>query len=270
MKDYLYIDSTDDAHQARFKVSDTPKIDHLIKEKRFDEALSEINTTLEIDLSHTNLNLKGIILENLGEFKESLECFDSALDMHQSDDIKINRADCLYRWAKVTFFPDGNYDKALRLIDCGLDCLPDSEDPSEFYFLKAEILEGSNQLAEAHKCYLTAFKEFEKLREFEAQCDYLKNTSDTLINIVGSDFYNFTPKSGDILSLVRDDDNEHDPDAVAVVCKGETIGYVANNPYTLIDEVKSASDIRNRIADNQKVEILFIYLGEYVIAKLLD
>ena len=35
MKDYLYIDSSDDAHQSRFKVSDTPKIDHLIKEKQF-------------------------------------------------------------------------------------------------------------------------------------------------------------------------------------------------------------------------------------------
>ena len=43
-----------------------------------------------------------------------------------------------------------------------------------------------------------------------------------------------------------------------------------NNPYTLIDEVKSASDIKNSISDNQKAEILFIYLGEYVVAKLLD
>ena len=70
--------------------------------------------------------------------------------------------------------------------------------------------------------------------------------------------------------MVKDEDNEHDPDAIAVVNNGETVGYVANNPYTLIDEVKSASDIKNSISDNQKAEILFIYLGEYVIAKLLD
>ena len=57
---------------------------------------------------------------------------------------------------------------------------------------------------------------------------------------------------------------------VAVVKDGKTVGYVANNPYTLIDEVKSASNIRNQISDEQKIEILFIYLGEYVIARLLD
>ena len=270
MKDYLYIDSQDDSHQARFKVSDTPKIDRLIKEKRFSEALIEIDRILEMDCSYSNLNLKGIILENLGEFKQSIECFDKAFDMHQSDDIQLNRANCLYSWAKVTFFPEGDYDKALRLIDCGLESIPESEDPSEFYFLKAEILEGMNQLVEAHKYYLTAYKEFDRLREFESQCDYLSNTTDTLVNIVGSDFYNFTPEIGGILTLIKDDDNEHDPDAVAVAYNGETVGYVANNSYTLIDEVKSASDIRNQIGDNQKIEILFVYLGEYVIAKLLD
>lgn len=270
MKDYLYIDSADDGHQARFKVSDTPKIDYLIKEKRFSEALSEINRLLKTDYNYSNLNIKGIILESLGEFEESIECFDNALELHQSDDIKLNKANCLYEWAKVTFFPQADYDNALRLIDCGIENIPDGEDPSEFYFLKAEILEGLDQLVEAHKCYLTAYKEFDRLKEFEAQCDYLNSTSDTLINIVGSDFYNFTPQTGDVLSLVKDEDNEHDRDAVAVVDKGKIVGYVANNHYTLIDEVKSASDIRNMIVDGQKVEVLFIYLGEYVIAKLLD
>ena len=269
MKDYLYIDSQDDSHQARFKVSDTPKIDRLIKEKRFSEALIEIDRILEMDCSYSNLNLKGIILENLGEFKQSIECFDKAFDMHQSDDIQLNRANCLYSWAKVTFFPEGDYDKALRLIDCGLESIPESEDPSEFYFLKAEILEALNQLADAHKCYLTAYKEFDRLREFEAQCDYLENTDDTLITIVGSGFYEYTPNAGDIVSLVKDEENEHDPDAIAVIVNEKTAGYVANNAYTLIDEVKSASDIKNMISDDQKAEILFVYLGEYVIAKLI-
>ena len=270
MKNYLYIDSADDSRQARFKVSDTPKIDNLIKEGRFDEALREIDKSLKEDCSHANLNLKGIILENLGNFEESIECFNDALSLNNSTDIQMNKANCLYKWAKVTVFPEANYDRALELIDCALASLPKGEDPSEFYFLKAEILEGLNLLAESHKCYLTAYKEFDRLKEFEAQCDYLKNNSDTLVNIVGTDFYSFTPKIGDVLSLVRDENNEHDKDAVAVVLDGETVGYVANNPYTLIDEVKSASDIKNRIGDGKKAEILFIYLGEYVIAKLLD
>ena len=43
MKDYLYIDSSDDANQTRFIVSKTPDIDDLIGEKRFGEARDEIN-----------------------------------------------------------------------------------------------------------------------------------------------------------------------------------------------------------------------------------
>ena len=116
---------------------------------------------------------------------------------------------------------------------------------------------------------MTAYKEFDRLNELEAQIDYLANTEDTLINIVGSNFYEFTPKSGDIIDLIKEEDNEHDPDAVKVLLDGETVGYVANNPYTLIDEVNSATKIKNMISDNQKAEILFIYLGEYVIAKLI-
>ena len=111
-------------------------------------------------------------------------------------------------------------------------------------------------------------KEFDKLEEFEAQCDYLHDNSDVLINVVGSNFYDYTPNPGDIVSLLRDEENEHDPDAIAVSVEGKTVGYLANNPYTLMDGVKSASDIKNQIEDNQEAEILFIYLGEYVIAKL--
>ena len=69
--------------------------------------------------------------------------------------------------------------------------------------------------------------------------------------------------------MVKDLENEHDPDAIAAVKDNEIVGYVANSPHTLIDEVKSASDIKNSIKDNQKAEILFDFLGEYTIAKLI-
>ena len=268
MKEYLYVDSSDDSHQARFKVSNTPKIDYLIKERKFSEALGEIDELLKTDSSHSNWNLKGMILCGLSEFEKSIDCFNRAMEISQSEDVQLNKANAYYSWSKVTFFPEGDYDKALNLIDEGLDALPDSEDPSEYYFLKAEILEALNELAESHKCYLKAYKEFDRLREFEKQTDYLNETSDTLVNIVGCDFYNYSPKAGNSVCLVKDEENEHDPDAVAVTVDGETVGYVANNSYTLIDEVKSASDIKNSLLDNQKAEILFVYLGQYVIAKL--
>lgn len=270
MKDYLYIDSDDDAHQSRFKVSNTSRIDTLIDEKRFEEALTEIDNLLKTDATSVNLNYRGIVLNRLSRHKESVESFNRALGLDESGEILINKANALYDWAKITFFPEADHEKALRLIDCGLDALPDGEDPSEFYFLKAEILEALNQLDESYRCYLMAYKEFDKVKEFERQCDYLKNTEDTLINIVGSDFYDYVPKESDIVGLVRDPENEHDSDAIAVIVNDKTVGYVANNPYTLIDEVKSASDINGMIGEDQKAEIMFSYLGEYVIARLIS
>ena len=245
------------------------KVDNLISNEKYDDALSEINRILKTDANYSNWNLKAIILAKLKRYEESVECFDKALSLNPSDEIKLNKANSIYNWAKVTFFPEGNYEKALRLIDDALNIIPDSEDPSEFYFLKAEILEALNDLAESQKAYLIAYKEFDKLKELENQIEYLNNTSDTLIIITGSYFYNFTPEKDIMINLVKQDDNEHDPDAIAVMLNDELIGYVANSPYTLIDEVKSASDIKKLINDNQNAKILFNYLGEYTIAKLV-
>lgn len=266
MKEYLDIGKNG---QTTFKVSKTPQIENLIRQKRFDDALIEIDLILKSDYSDVNLNLKGIILNKMSRFSEAIECFNAALDISDAEDYRTNKANCYYDWAKLSFFPQGDYTKALTLIDEGLDVLGEIHDPSEFYFLKAEILEALNELAEAQKAYLTAYKEFDRLKELEAQIDYLKSTSDTLINIVGTSFYDFTPEKGLVVDLVRDSENEHDPDAIAVLIDNEKIGYVANSEYTLISEVKSATDIQNIIMDNQKAEILFNYLGEYVIAKLI-
>jgi tetratricopeptide (TPR) repeat protein len=269
MKDYLYIDSSDDAHQAKFKVSKTPKVEYLIKEKRYDEALNEINDLLKTDEGFENLNLKAVILDGLSMYEESCEFFDRAYRLNPSDEIQLNKANTLYDWAKVTFFPEGDYEKAIKLIDDALDTIPDGEDASEYYFLKAEILEALNQLVDAQKYYLMAHKQFDKVNELESQINYLNSTEDTLINVVGTDFHDFTPQAGMIVDLIKEEDNEHDPDAIAVFYNEKMVGYVANSDYTLIDEVKSASKINQSIKDNQKAEILFIYLGEYVIAKLI-
>lgn len=272
--DYLDIDpnqkdGSDNTRQTTFKISKTLKVDNLIANEKYDDALSEINRMLKTDANYSNWNLKAFILAKLKRYEESVECFDKALSLNPSDEIKLNKANSIYNWAKVTFFPEGNYEKALRLIDDALNIIPDSEDPSEFYFLKAEILEALNDLAESQKAYLIAYKEFDKLKELENQIEYLNNTSDTLIIITGSYFYNFTPEKDIMVNLVKQDDNEHDPDAIAVMLNDELIGYVANSPYTLIDEVKSASDIKKLINDNQNAKILFNYLGEYTIAKLV-
>lgn len=260
---------SDNTYQTTFKVSQTPKINQLINESRFDDALSLINNILKSDDDWRNWNLKAIILDNLSRYDESIECYNRALTLNQSVQVKINKANTLYKYAKVTFFPEGNYEKALDLIGQSLDIMPESEDASELHFLKAEILEALGRLGDAQKSYLIAHKEFDKLDELERQMDYLENTDDTIVNITGSYFYDFTPSQGLIVDLMKEEDNEHDSDAIAVCLDGEKIGYVANSEYTLMDGANSASQIKNKIGDNAKAEILFVYLQEYVVAKII-
>lgn len=72
---------------------------------------------------------------------------------------------------------------------------------------------------------------------------------------------------GAVVDLIRQPDNAHDRNAIRVEINGETVGYVANSRHTLINEVKSASDIKN--TSSHQAEVLFIFYREYVIAKLI-
>ena len=269
---YLYIDSSEDkvdkTRQSRFVIPKTNKIDHLIDEENYSEALSVIEKTLKKDDVNYWL-LKSEIYGKQNEYEKSIDSINHALNIEESDEIKTSKANTLYKWAKVSYFPELEYEKALEFVENALKILPESEDPSEFYFLKGEILEALREPVEARKSYLIAYKEFNKLEEFENQVEYLNTTEDTLINISGSYFYNFTPSDSMIVDLVKEDDNEHDPDAIAVYYENEKIGYVANSDYTLIDEVKSASKIKNSLNDNAQAKILFVYLDQYIIAKVL-
>lgn len=273
-KDYLSNDSgdmdSDNTYQATFKVSNTPKINQLMDESRFDEALDLINNVLESEEDYSNWNLKAMILDNLSRFDESIECYNRALTLNQCDEVRINKANTLYKYAKVTFFPDGEYEKALNLTSQALQTMPEGEDVSEFYFLRAEIFEALGQLGEAQKSYLIAHGEFDKLDQLEKQMEYLKSTDDILINITGGYFYDFTPSEGLTVDLIKEEDNEHDSDAIAVCLDGEKIGYVANSDYTLMDGANSASQLKNKIDGDVKAEILFVYLQEYVVARLLQ
>ncbi len=265
MENYLELD---DDGQTKFVQNDIEKALKLNENGEYEKALKLIDSVTQ--KSHERYNVKGLILTNLSQFKQAIECFDNALDLNDLDEIKINKANALYHWSKHTFFPEMDYFKSIQLINQALEILPDSEDPSEFWFLKAEILEAQNDLIEAQKCYLKAYKEFDKLEELEIQIDYLDNTEDILFVITGTNFYgDFLPETGMIVDLIKELDNEYDPDAIAVLFEDEKIGYVANNDYTLIDEVKSATNINHLVNDESKGEILFVFLGEYIVAKLI-
>lgn len=259
----------DNTYQSTFDVSQNSKIEYLINQSRFNEALSLINEALKKEDNYVNWNLKALILDNLEKYDESIECYDKSLLLNPSDEIKINKANTIYKYAKILFFPKSEYEQALNLINQAIDLIEEIDDVSEFYFLKAEILEATGKLIDAKKSYLIAYGEFEKLKELENQIEYLKNTKDILINITGGYFYDFTPEEGLVVKLECEEDNEHDPDAICVCLDGEKIGYVANSEYTLMKCGNSASKIKNKISKDSKAEILFIYLDQYVVAKLI-
>ena len=269
---YLYIDSSEDkgdkTRQSRFVIPKTNKIDYLIDEEKYSQALSLIEKSLKKDDVNYWL-LTSEIYDRQNDYEKSIDSIDHALNIDESDEIKSSKANTLYKWAKVSYFPELEYEKALELIENALEILPKSEDPSEFYFLKGEILEALREPVEAKKAYLIAYKEFDKLEDFKNRVEYLNTTEDMLISISGSYFYNFTPSDELVVDLVKEEDNEHDPDAIAVYYDNEKIGYVANSDYTLIDEVKSASKIKNSLNDNAQAKILFVYLDQYIIAKVL-
>ena len=117
-------------------------------------------------------------------------------------------------------------------------------------------------------CRALAAKDYDEADKAERQLKQLKS-SETYINITGTQYYrNFAPFSeGTIVDLIREPDNPHDRYAIRVDIKGETVGYVANNQYTLIKEVKSARNLKH--SKSTHAEVQFILFNQWVIAKLI-
>ena len=278
-KDLNYLDYSKDAVegnsvQTTFKFQEIPKSEKALKlkeEGKLKEALRIIDDALnENPNDFRNWNAKALILDSLSEYEKAIECFDNALKLNNSDFIKKDKANTLYNFAKVTFFPEGDYEKAMNLIDYALDNLPEDEDASEYLFLKAEIYESMGMPMETRVYYLKAEGEFEKANQLSAQMEFIKNSDDVLITVSGTNFFKgLNPfENGRIFNLVKQPDNEHDSDAIAIFSADEQVGFVSNSQYTLIDGVKSASEIKF-IDDNQKAEVVFVFFDRYVIMRLV-
>ena len=111
-------------------------------------------------------------------------------------------------------------------------------------------------------------KNYDEVDKVEKQLEKLKS-SQTYINITGTQYYrHFEPfREGTVVDLIREPDNPHDRDAIRVDINGETVGYVANSRYTLTDEVKSVTDIKD--TKSTQAEVQFILFNEFIIAKLI-
>ena len=259
-------------YQSTLQVETKPKdvledARNLMKRAEYDKAYDLI----EDDSSIEALKLKSDILVSLKDYKKALKCLDDAIAIDDNDDLQKRKAEVLYRWAKVTYFPEANFYRALNLIEKALEIIPDGDDSLEYWFLKGEILQSLESHVEARKCFLIAEERLDELQILENELEIFEaHKNDVLINVTGTNFYQGLEvfKKGTVLRLERDEQNEHDPDAIACHIGDEIVGYVANSEYTLINDVKSASDIRGMVTENTTAEVLLIFQNEFVIAKV--
>ena len=268
MKDNTY-QSKLDITTSKISISE---VKSLFKEKNYDKALKLCDEALKSNENWQFLNMKAMILNGQKNYKDSIIYFDKALKINSSPEIKSNKAKTLYDWAKQLYFPDCEYKRALTLIDEAITLISDDE-ISEYYFLKAEILESLEDNIEAKKYYFKAEGQLDEVENIENQMhlfDEYKNN--TLITITGYSFYKGIDifKKGTVLTLLKEPTNEYDRDAIQVILNNELVGYVANSEYLLIDEVKSASQIKHAFKRETKAEVLFIYLNERVICRLVN
>ncbi|WP_296881497.1 HIRAN domain-containing protein [uncultured Methanobrevibacter sp.] len=241
----------------------------LHQKRRDKEALTLISLAIEKDNSKPDYyNTKGLILQKLYKYRQSLEAFDKSLEMEFSEDVLLNKINMLYAWANSL----NDKNKALEIITEAIEStayISQDLDMEKFWYLKGSILDCLGDKLESKKCYMIAENLQDEIAVLDEHTQYIKTTEDTLICITGTQFYQSFDliREGLEVDLIPEDDNEHDSDAIRVEANGMTIGYVANSPHTMIEGVKSASEIRKSAP--KKAVVMFLYLYEYIIAKIV-
>ena len=238
----------------------------LERKGRYDEALVFIDWALEIFPEYpTNLNIKAMILDDSGRIEDALKYYNRALEISNSKTIRANKAQCLYRIARKRYARD-DFFNALDYVNGALALLEDDKRRHDYLYLKSNILNSIGRTTQAKKCRLLADNRFDELKDLEKSPE----KDETMICITGTNHYRglepFT--RGLVVELFEEAGNDYDPDAVRVEITGETVGYVANSPNTLVEGVKSASQIKRLFKNKIEAEILYIRNGN-VIAKLI-
>ena len=242
-----------------------------INDNMTDEALILIDSAIEL---HPNppandYNRKAIMLDGKNQYEEALKYYDKALSIDKFDETFLkNKAECIKEKLKMELLFNRIEPYDLELIDEALETLPESCDNGPYLSTKAEILYQIGEPVKAKICSALSVKNYDDVDKAEKQLKKLKS-SETYINITGIHYYqHFEPfKEGTIVDLIKEPDNPHDRNAIRVEISGETVGYVANSKYTLIKEVKSATDIKD--TKSTLAEVQFILFREWVIAKLI-
>ncbi|MBE6507892.1 MAG: tetratricopeptide repeat protein [Methanobrevibacter sp.] len=239
---------------------------------QYRDALESINAAIHDNNQNPEFyNVRAIIRQDLHQYEDSLNDYNKSLRMQGSQVVRNNKAHLLYLMSNEEKLFTGNFERGLELINDALKLTDDDFDRKTFLRRKGEFLDKLGRKLDSAICFLLASESYDLIDEVERQTKILKDSNETFICIAGTEFFKKDKplSEGMVVSLVRESDNEHDPDAILVRHEGKPVGYVANSSYTLIDEAKSASEIKDTIKDCQKAKILFTYLAEYIVAKLI-
>ena len=225
---------------------------------REEEALRYINMALDLDDSHAgNWNRKAIILEAMNNYRQSERCYNRSLELSPSNLVHDNKARMLYDWASQLLeeskkLPNGldMLDEANNTLTRAIEALPgegSEEDINKYLKLRDSI----NFYIDYERRYLNNLETLGKYKMNE------------LFTITGRNHYRDVKITrGMPLRLVREPDNEFDPDAIAVYAGDSKMGYVANNDYTKHELTSLASQLKDEIPDIAQGEYL-LYLERY-------
>ena len=225
---------------------------------REEEALRYINMALDLNDRHAgNWNRKAIILEAMNNYCQSERCYNRSLELSPSNLVHDNKARMLYDWAAQLLeeskkLPNGlnMLDEANNTLTRAIEALPgegSEEDINKYLKLRDSI----NFYIDYERKYLNNLETLGKYKRNE------------LFTITGRNHYRDVKiTQGMPLRLVREPDNEFDPDAIAVYAGDSKTGYVANNDYTKHELTSSASQLKDEILDIAQGEYL-LYLERY-------
>ena len=239
------------------------------------EALILIDFAIDLhpDCPANYYNRKAIFLNDNFQYEEALKYYDKALSKDKFDKTFLNNraqceAECIKSKLEIAVLFKRIKTHHLDLINKALKILPKNCDKTPYLKIKGDILNQLGEPVKAKFCSARAYNDYDGIKKAKKQLKKLK-PSETYINITGIGYYQgFKPfMEGTIVDLIKEPFNQHDRDAIRVEINGETVGYVANNKYTLINEVKSATDIKN--TNSTQAEVQFILFKEWVIAKLI-
>lgn len=160
--------------------------DRLYDEGRYCEALTLINVAIEnVSTNANNWNVKGNILDHMGNYEDAIPCYDRALELMPDDVIKHNKANTLlsnaHRLFELEDFSgaEANIINALKIFDQ----IKNKESLDKAWDLRAQIFIKWDDYDKAFNCYkhaLEAVKNDEKLRsEYKQKRDGLLKYLDT-------------------------------------------------------------------------------------------